>query len=110
MQVLQAVALSDKHVKKVEISKKRVQLFAKNNGSLYSYLDDLWFDSFCHLLLEMFELWNEKSSSPRPVMQIDFHKIYLNLSSAGVTFPKSKKYIDWPKSCARTTEASSEVM
>jgi hypothetical protein len=92
------------------LGKKRVQLFTKSAGSLYSYLDDDWFQSFYHLLLEMFELWNEKSSSPRPVMPIDFHKIYLNLTAAGVSFPKSKKYIDWPKSCARTTEASSEVM
>ena len=108
--MLQAVALGGTHAKELLVSNKRVVLFAKTPSSIYFYPDDHWHESFCHLALEMFELWNEKSSSPRPVMPIDFHKIYLKLLSAGVEFPKAKKYIDWPKSCVRTTEASSEVM
>lgn len=108
--MLQTVALSESQAKELPVSKKRVVLFAKISGSIYFYPDDSWHESFCHLALEMFELWNEKSSSPRPAMPLDFHKIYLMLVSAGVSFPKAKKFIDWPKCCGRTTEASSEVV
>jgi hypothetical protein len=107
---LKIVALSEKQTKELIVGKKRVVLFAKTPGSIILYPDESWHESFCHLLLEIFELWNEKSSSPRPVLPISFHHIYLTLVSAGVVFPKAKKFIDWPKSCARTTEACSEQL